>query len=487
MADLDLRLSSSLSEDTVWQIAPDCHDVSSASHHPGLVLSVLLEDGDALSFDLPPSGRVIIGRAEDAGIVVSDPSISRKHAVLHLGTSISLEDLGSENGTRLLAWRREVADDPQATERTDAREERVPPGRPVPVAIGQVMKMGAALVVVQRSGSPRARPSAPPATKADAKPIVVDPAMLRLHEFAVRVALGTLPVLLLGETGVGKEIFAETIHAHSPRAQKPLLRLNCGALSETLLESELFGHERGAFTGATQSKTGLLEAATGGSVFLDEIGELSPKLQVKLLRVMEDNAVLRVGATRPRDIDVRFIAATNRDLELEIPAGRFREDLYFRINGACLRIPPLRERPSEIPHLARRFLGAAAGRARLDHTPGLRPEAEAWLVAHAWPGNARELRNAMERAVLLSGGAPIGLEHLPTEGARKRQPSAAESPTPERLREMLDNADRDRIVRVLESCAGNQSKAAKILGISRGTLLTRMDAYNLPRPRKRSE
>jgi DNA-binding NtrC family response regulator len=307
------------------------------------------------------------------------------------------------------------------------------------------------------------------------------PSMARLQALVARVAPGNISVLLLGETGVGKEVLAERIHQLSPRGTSPLLRLHCAALSETLLESELFGHERGAFTGAVKAKRGLLETADGGTVFLDEIGELPLSIQVKLLRVIEERKVLRVGGLTARPLDVRFIAATNRNLDAEIARGTFRQDLYYRLNGISLVIPPLREREAEIVPLAEQFIrdASAAGRT----PPTLSPAAQALLRARDWPGNIRELRNVCERAVLLCAGDDIEPEHLSlSPGAA----SAAEPPvrprevtlTPETQRE------RDEIVEALASCAGNQSRAAKLLGISRKTLVARLDAFALPRPRK---
>ncbi|HEY2743783.1 MAG TPA: sigma 54-interacting transcriptional regulator [Polyangia bacterium] len=308
------------------------------------------------------------------------------------------------------------------------------------------------------------------------------PSMARLEALVARVAPGNINVLLLGETGVGKEVLAERIHQLSPRAPKPLLRLHCAALSESLLESELFGHERGAFTGALKTKRGLLETADGGTIFLDEIGELPLSIQVKLLRVIEERKVLRVGGLTAQPIDVRFIAATNRNLDAEIPRGTFRQDLYYRLNGISLVIPPLRERAGEIEPLAQQFIrqaSAAAGRA----APLLSPAAEALLRARDWPGNIRELRNVCERAVLLCIGDVIEPEHLSLQpDAPPPSPPAHEvALTPEAQRQ------RDEIVEALARCAGNQSRAAKLLGISRKTLVARLDAFALPRPRKPSD
>ena len=342
-------------------------------------------------------------------------------------------------------------------------------------------------------GEPPAEASAEPAI------VVADPAMERIHRLIRRVAPGQISVLILGETGVGKEIAAEMVHELSPRAGRPFLRLNCGGFTESLLESELFGHEKGSFTGAVAQKQGLLESADGGTVFLDEVGELPASLQVKLLRVLEDRQVTRVGALRGRQIDVRFVAATNRDLEEEVARGAFREDLYYRISGISIVIPPLRERVGEIAGLARLFAAQAARQSGWGE-PELTSGALAAMAAYSWPGNIRELRNIIERAVLLAGGGAIGEEHLPIEKLTSRTvPRRTRSdslgpagPAPEppgsaraSLRDEVDDLERRRILATLESCAGNQTRAARMLGISRGTLAARLEQFGIPRPRKR--
>ncbi len=315
-----------------------------------------------------------------------------------------------------------------------------------------------------------------------------------------RIAGSAISVLVLGETGVGKELMARRIHQLSPRASKPFIGLNASALPETLLESELFGYERGAFTGAVGAKMGLLEAAHGGTVFLDEVGELPLSIQVKLLRVLETREVLRLGSLRPRSVDVRFLAATNVDLELAITQQRFRQDLYFRLNAVSLIIPPLRERTHELPALAGLFLAEAARARGLPSPPTLSPEALQLLADYRWPGNVRELRNVIERAVLLTDGPIIGTESLPVEKLRSTfaartaprphapQPSALEAPRalapPQALPAPAD-AERRRIIDVLASCSGNQTQAAHLLGISRRTLINRMSAFGVSGPRKR--
>jgi two-component system, NtrC family, response regulator HydG len=313
--------------------------------------------------------------------------------------------------------------------------------------------------------------------------------MERVFRTVEKVAPTDSSVFIAGESGTGKELVARACHNLSKRASGPFIKVNCGALTETLLESELFGHEKGAFTGAHQAKTGLLESAEGGTVFLDEIGELPAALQVKLLRVLEDRQVMRVGALRPRQIDVRFVAATNRDLEEEVARGGFREDLFYRVNGIAIVIPPLRERVGEIPQLARLFVAQAASAAGLPE-PRLSDQALELLESYAWPGNIRELRNLMERAVLLSTDDLITDEHLPTEKMRTGGVArAAEQPLGAgrgaSLRDDVDELERRRILDALDSCSGNQTRAARMLGISRNTLAARLEQFGIPRPRKR--
>jgi two-component system, NtrC family, response regulator AtoC len=337
---------------------------------------------------------------------------------------------------------------------------------------------------------------------AGASSVVSTGAFARMEPVIKRVAMGDINVLVLGETGVGKEILARTIHARSPRARRPMLCINCAALAESLLESELFGHEKGAFTGAVQAKTGLLESAEGGVVFLDEVGEMPLAVQAKLLRVLEQREVLRVGALKPRHIDVRFVSATNRDLDVEVAAGRFRSDLYFRLDGISMAIPPLRERVDEIEPLARAFVAEACHRLHLQSALTIDEEALSLLHSYQWPGNVRELRNIMERAVLLCSGRTIGRAHLPAEKmgplvlGRPTPPPPLVPPAPTTAPDssaLLQTAqgpaahDRHTIVQALEKCGGNQSKAAKLLGISRGTLINRIEQFGLPRPRKREE
>lgn len=336
--------------------------------------------------------------------------------------------------------------------------------------------------------------------------------MKEMEQVIDRISAGMINVLILGETGVGKEVLARALHERSPRRDAPLLCLNCAALSEPLLESELFGHERGAFTGATQAKPGLLESAQGGTVLLDEVGEMPLALQAKLLRVLEQREVLRIGSVRPRPIDVRFVSATNRDLEDEIDLGRFRRDLFFRLNGISVTIPPLRERPNEIEWLARAFVVHVCEQAKRAEVPTIAEPVMALLKRYEWPGNIRELKNLMDRAVLLCAGSVITLEHLPTEkmslsvmrsarlfeaealtgrraayGERATpEPALRAPPLPAQLNDDPSAEDeRQAIIVALDRCAGNQTQAAKLLGLSRRTLVSRLGQHGIPRPRKK--
>lgn len=312
--------------------------------------------------------------------------------------------------------------------------------------------------------------------------VLQDASMIELYRTVQRVARGSVNVLIFGETGVGKEVVASMVHELSPRRQAPFLRLNCASLPDALLESELFGYERGAFTGATSSKKGLLESATGGTVFLDELGELSPAVQAKLLVAIESQEVLRLGGARPTKVDIRFVAATNSDLTEQIIAGKFRQDLFYRINCITLTVPPLRERHAEILPLARLFIARAA--ARLNVTPPTLSEgASAALLVHRWPGNVRELRNVLERGVLMASAGQIDSHHL---GLSEANPTAMRlagpTPTQSELRRMRKmQLERQEIEQALADCAGNQSRVANLLGIPRRTLVRRLAEYGLSR------
>jgi DNA-binding NtrC family response regulator len=318
--------------------------------------------------------------------------------------------------------------------------------------------------------------------------VVGDPAMRSLRQTLVRVAGTSMSLLVLGETGVGKDVVASMVHELSPRAANPFLRLNCASLPEGLLESELFGHERGSFTGAVATKIGLLEAADGGTVFLDEIGDLAVPLQAKLLRAIESCEITRLGAVRPRRIDVRFVAATNRDLIFDVKEKRFRSDLYHRLNGLTVTVPPLRERQVEIEPLARHFLGDACARFGITHAD-LSSASVAALKAYLWPGNVRELRNVIERGVLLANQPLLEPHHLglPQANAIVDEVEVLPGTGPRVLPSTDTASERSTIEDALTRCGGNQRRAADLLKISRRTLVRKIKKLGLPRPRQDDE
>ncbi len=459
-----------------------------ASHPEALEALVYLRQQCSV-FPLPEQGTVRFGRGPSNDLRIDDPSVSRFHFALHVGDIITVEDLGSSNGTSV--FRGEVDSVQEDTTHRDEAEARLNPGERRELRPGDFIRAGVALIVVQAPVTPVATSfatsSIPPAPAG--RLVLLDPAMKAAYDIAVRAAQSGLSVLISGETGAGKEVFAETIHLRSNRRDRPLLRLNCAALPETLLESELFGHERGAFTGATATKVGLLESNDNGTIFLDEIGEMPLSTQAKLLRVLEEKKILRIGATKPRPIDVRFIWATNRDLRAEARHGRFRQDLYFRIAGVEFSIPPLRKRLIEIEPLARLFLEGACRRAELP-IPELTSEAIAALQAYSWPGNVRELRNVMERAPFLCSGGRITADHVPRDEPADFDLFPAEDTEttevfiPARQPRWDADAERARITRALEQCAGNQTRAAQLLGVSRRTLINYLDRLDIPRPKK---
>ena len=442
-------------------------------------------------FDLPPGGEVRIGRADDNDVRIEDASVSRHHALLRMGEKVLVEDLGGANGTFVHDRSR-----PRSAQETLDVKQLV--RQSAEIAIGDSIGFGAANAVVRHTPALEL-PDLDAITGSTLPGIVVsDLSMRTLYEQALRAAKASISILVLGETGVGKEVLARAIHLHSPRAKGPFMGINCAALTESLLESELFGSEKGAFTGALQARAGLFEASEGGTVFLDEVGELALSTQAKLLRVIEERAVMRLGSNRTRPIDVRFVAATNRNLEADIENGRFRTDLYFRLNGFTISIPPLRERPAEVELLVRSFLVSAGRELERSEPLTVSERALELLCAHAWPGNVRELRNAVERAVALCTGNTILPEHLPP--AIRTAPKARVSPVAPRSSEpatslQADHAvavqaelklqERSRIVEALRLEGGNQTKAATRLGISRRTLVTRLAELDVPRPRKR--
>ena len=287
-------------------------------------------------------------------------------------------------------------------------------------------------------------------------------------------------VLVLGETGTGKEVVARALHYNGPRRDKPFVELNCAALPAQLLESELFGHERGAFTDARERKLGLVETAEGGTLFLDEIGDMDIALQAKLLKLLEEKTVRRLGSLREQKVDVRIVAATHRSLEALVREGRFRADLFFRLGVVQLRLPALRERGDDILLLARHFLRLHAARYG-KAAPLLTPEAEARLRQHRWPGNVRELRNVLEQAVLLNSGAPIGAAQLALSSLGEPEAAPAEArPAAPAAPSTLPEMERQALLQALQLSEGNVTRAARELGISRDTLRYRMEKYGLP-------
>ena len=299
------------------------------------------------------------------------------------------------------------------------------------------------------------------------------PVMQKLFELIDNVAQTEAPVIIHGQSGTGKELVARAIHKTSPRQHRPFVKVNCAALNENLLESELFGHVKGAYTGAERTRIGRFEAAHEGSIFLDEIGDIPLSTQVKLLRVLEEREIERVGDHQPISVDVRIITATNKDLESLIAQGLFREDLFFRINVFPLYCPPLSERIEDLPTIVRHFIqqNAAKGEKKI---VGITPQAMEILTAYSWPGNVRELRNIIEYAFVLCPGGKIGREHLPpkvmqTKHSYKRVHGS----------NSVDSINREKLLKALKQSEGNQSEAARILGVSRVTIWNRMKKYNL--------
>jgi two-component system, NtrC family, response regulator AtoC len=475
------------------------------------LLVVATPSGHVKHLTFAAGASLIAGRDAEAAMSIPDESVSRRHAEFRRDP-LGVRDLGSTNGTRVQ-------------------------GTPVGAAwvdldVGMVVELGDSVILVRStSASPQdvIVPAKRAARRSDAlgaaqppERVVVAPAMTRLYSLIDLVARSRLSVLILGETGVGKEVVARALHTASDRGGQRMLTLNCAALAPSLLESELFGFEKGAFTGATAAKPGLFEAASGGTVFLDEIGELPFETQAKLLRVLESGEVLRVGALSPVTVDVRFLAATHRDVAALADQGKFRLDLLFRISGVTLEVPPLRERREDILPLAQFFLARARapkpGAASAADAPDgdgadvLTPAALAAIHRYPWPGNVRELKSTIERAELLSRGEVIDLPHLsfgvgvalggpspsgPALGApegslhdpggrappvRRGGEATPEAPAP--FREEVAALERQRILAALDACGGNQSRAAKSLGISRATLIRRLEIYGVVRPRK---
>ncbi|MFO7875958.1 MAG: sigma-54 dependent transcriptional regulator [Desulfovermiculus sp.] len=310
--------------------------------------------------------------------------------------------------------------------------------------------------------------------------IGTSPAMHRLMDMVATVAPSEATVLITGQSGTGKELIARAIHAGSNRSAGPLVTVNCAALSESLLESELFGHEKGAFTGADRRREGRFVQADQGSIFLDEVGEMSIPMQAKVLRVLQDGEIQRVGGDRIITVDARVIAATNKNLQAMVSQGSFREDLYYRLNVVHLAVPALKKRSEDIPVLAQHFLHAYADRNQ-KKIKDFTPQAMDRLLKHTWPGNVRELENAVERAVILSPGEYIGEQDLPANiGQPPREKVADTQPvTQAEGEDSLDDLEKAAVSRALAKAAGNKSEAARLLGITRRTLYNKLEKYGL--------
>ena len=453
-------------------------DSQLASGRAWLSLQVVIMNDRGVTVEpLPNKKVVVIGRGESADVRIDNPRISRQHVRLHVNETIQVEALPSANGTVV-------------------RDAKLKDGECIQVLPGEAITLGTTIVILQPRYQPVSsfEPTAPgpAALGLPAGIVLADDQMKKVYTLATRAAGTSINLLILGETGVGKDVLAQTVHRSSPRSAKPLVGINCAALAETLLESELFGHERGAFTGAIQSKAGLLESASDGTVFLDEVGELSPSTQAKLLRVLETREVMRLGSVKPRRVNLRFVSATNKDLASESLNGSFRRDLYFRLNGLTLVVPPLRERVSEVIPLAQQFALSAWSASGRSGRPTLSSRAEARLTEYSWPGNIRELKNTVERALIHSDGATIDAEHLVFEPPAKplvRAPSDSTPPSESQpdVRSELSELERRRIVEALDRFGGNQTRAAQHLGMPRRTLVKRLDQYGLSRPRKNVE
>jgi two-component system response regulator AtoC len=536
-------------------------------------LVVVSEEGSS-SHALPKTGSVTLGRDDAAEIRLDDISASRRHATLHLGEQVSIQDLGGSNGTVVRGRKLDanetvtlgagdtielgktlvvlqhdelsdrsrpwtlithahfvdeiakaatpfallriqvmappgVAQDVLSVElaATDvvasfgpgqfevlARGKTADEGQRLLEKLSSKLVAAGARVRAGASAAPRdgttaeellaacARPAAAPAPGF----VVRDDAMAAIYRLLDRIAPSNINVLLLGETGSGKEVLSAEVHRRSKRSAAPFLKLNCTTLSESLLESELFGHEKGSFTGAIKTKPGLLETAKGGTVLLDEVGEIPPSIQAKLLRVLEERQVMRVGGLKAEPIDVRFVFATNRDLEAEVARGAFRADLYFRINGISVLIPPLRDRIAEIEPLARAFAADSASKDGRE-APEFTAEAIAALKAWPWPGNIRELRNTIVRAELLAGEGLITPAALSLGKSGGPTQVAAPAASGTNLRDEREAAEKRAVLEALEKCDGNQTKAAELLGVSRRTLVTRLSQYGLTKARKKDE
>ena len=441
-------------------------------HENQATLNGIMPDGQNIRFVLT-GGRVSVGRQGD--IRLSHNSVSRHHAVLECRSGVwQIFDSGSRNGTfvndvsvqccnlksgdivRFGCIRVKFSVDGESDDELQPNEETRT------LAMTAVSGSGFGSVSLVGRSAP----------------------LKAAVQIAVRAAKSDAAVLICGESGTGKELFARLVYEESGRRKKKYLAVNCSAIEQSLLSSALFGHEKGAFTGADRQKKGLFEEADGGTLFLDEIGELSQDMQVKLLRVLQEGEFMRVGGTEPVKVDVRVITATNRNLLDEIKEGRFREDLYYRLNVIQIKLPPLRERPGDVEDLVRHFTEIIGGSVR-----GVSQEAMAALCAYNWPGNIRQLRNMMERTIILSENDELQLEDFPEEVRRTAVAAeTADAPTdiPHSAAESVEKSssladwETAHILAVLEECGGNKKLASERLGISRSTLYEKLKGCPSP-------
>ncbi len=422
---------------------------------------VIWEDGIARPCPLPLAGEAIIGRTADADISIPSVAVSRRHARLSTGPRmVCIADLGSRNGTRING---EMLEGERLLE------------------YGDVLNFGDVMAVLEQDPGERSleMDSVPPEgfvlELGQRSLLVADPMMLHVYSQLERLAQSDLTVLIVGETGTGKDLAASAVHHWSKRRERPMISINCAALPEGLAESELFGYQRGAFSGALRDKPGLFEAAALGTVFLDEIGDLSLAVQAKLLRVLESREALRLGAVQATPIDIRVVAATHRDLAADVSAGRFRQDLYYRLTAAIVNVPPLRARRRELALLARRFLDAACqslGRPTL----AISEAALERMREHRWPGNVRELKNLMDFVAATVVNGPVEASHFgPTWGSGTiGRPDGTPEGKFSSLREAREDFERRSIEAALEAAGGNKTRAAKMLNMPLRTFMERV-------------
>ena len=405
----------------------------------------------------PASDKIVIGTHESADLILHDPTVSRFHCeLITRDAAVTARDLQSRNRTLV-----------DGTSIVEAH-----------LHGGAVLTLGRTQLRFDLAGDPLKLPLS--AKSSFGILVGASPVMRRVFAVLERAAASDATVLLEGDTGTGKEAAAESIHRESARRDRPFMVIDCSAIPADLLESELFGHERGAFTGAVEARAGAFEAADGGTVFLDEVGELSAELQPKLLRVLEKRETRRVGSNRPEPIDVRVVAATNRNLREEVNAHRFRPDLYYRLAVVGVRLPALREHREDlvllVEHLLEELGAASRPEAELLRQPAFRAE----LERHDWPGNVRELRNALERAMILCDGGLITEEHLPIRGPSSGRSAGA--PLVDHFPAdgvNLESLERGLIEKALQEAKNNRSLAARLLGLTRSQLYTRLQKHGL--------